>query len=112
MNLRKLIRETLGDMRFPTGALTSQAHSLILFANHNEWMQEFIRDNGPDKEPIFHRAVEVYRQKFGEDIGGDPEIVFYDFMAHYKTPPSLLKNRPPSGKVKFIGFDHDTKLQP
>ncbi len=116
MDIRKMIREALGDMRFPSGALTQQAHGLILFANSNEWMVEFVQEHPDDKEAIFNKALELYKEKFGVDLSGDRETLFYDFMAHYKVPDFIRKIMrrkaeerkhgwvlPPRGSYRYIG---------
>lgn len=93
MNVRKLIsgmiRENLGDMRFPSGAMTPQAHALINFVNSDAELFDLALVHGDDKKLMFDRAVASYEKRFNETLSGDRETVYYDFMAHYKKPGTI-----------------------
>ncbi len=89
MDIRSIIREALGDMRFPSGAMTPQAHVLITSVQNNAELFSYALEHGDDKEGMFHRAVKVYERHFKEKLGGDIETVFYDFLAHYKKPSTI-----------------------
>jgi hypothetical protein len=87
--LKHIIKEELGITKFSTEALTPQGHSLILFAKNDLETFEFALQN-KDKAVIFDKAIKNYEKKFGEKLSGDRETVFYDFMAHYERPNTII----------------------
>ncbi len=93
MDVRSLIRtvisEELGNMRFPTGALTPQAHGLILFAQQDTGTYQFSLEHGSDKMAVYRYALAAYEKRFNEPLSGDEETVMYDFLAHYQKPGPL-----------------------
>lgn len=103
--MAKLVNE-IGEFRFSTGALTQQGHALILFANSNEYMVEFVVEHPDDKEAIFNKAWDQYRKTFGVELSGDKETIFYDFMAHYEVPAFIHKMAGRKREERERGYIH------
>lgn len=91
MNIRQLIREAIGEHRFETGTITSEANQLIMFAENEKAAYDFVMAHPSDKQAIFEFCWNLYQKMHGSLVGGngDKETIMYDFMANYELPEEI-----------------------
>jgi hypothetical protein len=85
-----MLAEAYGSVEFETGAKTSEANQLIMFADNDKEVYDFALRNRGDVDAIYSFCKDKFERMHGALRGnnGDEETIMYDFFANY-GPPDL-----------------------